>query len=68
MNNEQNSTSFKMLCRALMLMFAISSFGLLAACDNDGPAEEAGEQIDETIEEAGDTMEDAADEAEDAMD
>ncbi len=68
MNYKQNSTSFKMLCRALMLMFAFSSVGLLAACDNDGPAEEAGEQIDETMEEATDSMEDAADEAEDAMD
>lgn len=67
MNKESNSTSFMMLCRALMVMFAFSSFGLLAACDTDGPAEQAGEQIDESMDEAGDAMEDAADEAEDKM-
>jgi hypothetical protein len=32
----------------------------LAACD-DGPAEDAGEAIDETAEEAGDAAEDATD-------
>jgi len=66
--NEQKSTSFMLLCRALMIMFAFSGFGLLAACDNDGPAEEAGEQIDESMEEAGDAMEDAGDAMEDAAD
>jgi len=34
--------------------------GFLAACD-DGPAEDAGEAIDETAEEAGDAVEDATD-------
>ena len=34
--------------------------GFLAACD-DGPAEDAGEAIDETAEETGDAVEDATD-------
>lgn len=34
---------------------------LLAACDDDGPAEEMGEEIDEGAEEAGDAIEDATD-------
>lgn len=38
----------------------VSGLGLgLAACDQDGPAEEMGENIDETMEDAGDAMEDA---------
>ena len=41
--------------------------GGLAACDdNDGPAEQAGEKIDEATEEAADAVEDAADEVEDS--
>lgn len=52
---------FKLLCRALLMVFALSGFGLLAACDNQGPAEEAGEAIDDSIEDAGDAMEDATD-------
>jgi hypothetical protein len=34
--------------------------GILASCD-DGPAEDAGEAIDETADEAGDAAEDATD-------
>lgn len=33
----------------------------LSACDDDGPFEEAGEQMDETAENAGDAFEDATD-------
>ncbi|MEQ8230676.1 MAG: hypothetical protein RLW61_08355 [Gammaproteobacteria bacterium] len=32
---------------------------LLGACEQEGPMERAGEQIDETVEEAGDEIEDA---------
>jgi len=35
----------------------------ISACEDEGPAEKAGEQVDEAIEETGDTMEEAADEA-----
>lgn len=39
----------------------------MAACsDNDGPAENLGEQIDDAVNEAGDRLDDAADEVEEA--
>ncbi len=44
----------------LYLLFIVAVLGL-AACDEQGPAEEAGEQIDEAAEEAGDAFEDATD-------
>jgi len=48
------------------LLFAC---GLLAGCpDNDGPLEEAGEEIDEAADEVGDDIEDAAEEVEDEVD
>ena len=42
--------------------------GALAACDSEGPAEEAGETVDDAAEDAGDAAEDAGDAAEDAAD
>lgn len=39
----------------------------LAGCEQDGPAENAGEKIDEAVEETGDEMEEAADEMEEDM-
>lgn len=48
-----------------LLLAAIFSLPLVA-CDNDGPAEEAGEQIDEAAEEAGEAMDDAADQVEES--
>lgn len=33
----------------------------LAACDRDGPVEEAGEKVDEQVEETGDAVEDVTD-------
>ncbi len=33
----------------------------LSACDNDGPLEDAGEEIDDAVEDAGDAVEDATD-------
>jgi hypothetical protein len=53
----------------MSLMTALLLMGGVAACDdNDGPAEQAGEKIDEATEEAADAVEDAADEVEDATD
>lgn len=45
-----------MIAIALLLGASVVS---LAACEQDGPAEEAGEQVDETMDEAGDAIEDA---------
>lgn len=33
----------------------------LSACDNEGPMEEAGEEVDETVDNAGDAVEDNGD-------
>ncbi|SFK05965.1 hypothetical protein [Methylophaga sulfidovorans] len=80
MKSMSQSKSFPMICRALLIMFAFTGVGLLAACDSDdGPAEKMGEKIDNTVEDAGnaidnaaddagDAIEDSADKAEDAMD
>ena len=51
----------------LSLAVAMPLAALLAACD-DGPAENAGEAIDETAEEAGEAAEEAGEEAEEATD
>lgn len=37
----------------------------LAACDTDGPAEEAGEDLDDAVEETEDTFEEAGEEVDD---
>lgn len=57
--------------KLLNILFALLlalSVGVLAGCEDQGPAEEAGENIDEAMEEAGDEIEDAADDAEDEID
>ncbi|WP_018874001.1 hypothetical protein [Thioalkalivibrio sp. ALJ16] len=51
----------------LALMLALGG-AALAGCDNQGPAEEAGENIDEAMEDAGDAMDDASDEMEETFD
>lgn len=43
----------------------LASLGL-AGCPDDGPAEEAGETVDEAVEDAGEAVEDAVDDIEDA--
>lgn len=50
-----------------LLLTVLFSFGL-SACDRDGPAEQAGEDVDRAIENAGERMEEAGDKAEDATD
>jgi predicted small secreted protein len=41
---------------------------VVAGCNNEGPAEKAGEKIDETVQDVGEAVEDAGDEIEDAAD
>ena len=52
----------------LSLGLALSGGMLLTGCDEQGPAEEAGEEIDEAVEEAGDKVEEAADKIEEETD
>jgi len=49
----------------IMSIFIVFTL-VVTGCDNEGPAEKAGEKIDETVEEVGDTVEDAGDEIQDA--
>jgi len=51
---------------ALALVLATASFGLVA-CDDSGPAEEAGEAVDDAVEGAGEAMEDAGEAATDTL-
>lgn len=48
----------------LALIFGVASAG----CDNDGPAENLGEQVDDAVSEVQDLAEDAADEVREAAD
>lgn len=48
--------------KTLKWLFTVGFLALmLAGCEQQGPMEEAGENIDETVEEAGDKVEDATD-------
>lgn len=49
------------------LIFFLTLFAL-AACEDQGPMEEAGENIDQGVENAGDAAEDAGDDVEDTFD
>jgi hypothetical protein len=44
-----------------LLLLATGMFGLQACDTNEGPLEEAGEEIDEAAEEIGDEIDDATD-------
>lgn len=62
-----NTQSPSWFVRTLVMFLSLSGAAVLTACEEQGPAEEMGENIDESVEEAGDAMEDAADDAEEAM-
>lgn len=49
----------------LAMMLALM-LGGVAACDDQGPAEEAGENIDQAAENAGDSVEEMGEEVQDA--
>jgi hypothetical protein len=51
------------LAAALALM---AGFGV-TACEEEGPAEEAGEAVDESAEDVGEALEDTGDKVEDTM-
>lgn len=55
----------RLLTILMALALALGTTTLVTGCDNQGPAEEAGESIDEAMEDAGDSIEDAADDVED---
>ena len=49
--------------RFLILPVAIMASALAGACDQEGPAEQAGEKVDEAVQGAGDALERAGDKA-----
>lgn len=56
------TTTFATFTRTVALSAALAfSAGLLTACEEEGPAEQLGENIDNTVEKAGDKIEDATD-------
>ncbi|SHM14444.1 hypothetical protein [Vreelandella subglaciescola] len=57
-----NVTLKKLVVALGVLMMA----GGLAACDNEGPAEEAGESIDESMDNAGENLEQMGDDIQDS--
>ena len=52
------SKTGKAIATALLLSTLIIP---LAACDRDGPLENAGEEVEDAVEDAGDAIEDATD-------
>lgn len=68
MNTHVKSTSKASPALTIAALLSLMvSFGL-AGCDRDeGPVEEAAEEVENAAEEAGDAVEDAADEAEDEL-
>ena len=56
---------------AMAMLLGLMAFGVVACDNDDGPAEEAGQSVDNAMDDAGDTMEEAGediqDKAEDAQ-
>ncbi|MCB1800788.1 MAG: hypothetical protein KDI82_03775 [Gammaproteobacteria bacterium] len=50
-----------MIAKTMGMILVLSSLLLLSACEQEGPAERAGEKIDNAIESAGDKIEQAGD-------
>lgn len=53
--------------RVLAILLALGATMPLVGCEKDGPAESAGEKMDEAYENSKDSVEDAMDEAGDKM-
>lgn len=52
----------------LALLATLAFSGTMIGCQEQGPAENAGEAVDDAVDEAGDAMEDAGDSIENATD
>lgn len=53
------------LTAAGLALALVTAFGL-AGCEEEGPAEQVGEKIDESVEETGEALEETGDEIEDS--
>ena len=52
-----------LILRVLAIFLALNTGAVLTGCDSDGPAESAGERIDNAADEAGDKIEEACEDA-----
>ena len=59
---DERMTSGKSKANLSYLFAALVALPLLGACEEEGPAEKLGKQIDETVEGAADAAEEAAEE------
>lgn len=55
------------LLKSAILLLSFLSFALVS-CEKQGPAEEAGENLDEAMEEAGENLDEAGEEVSDEID
>ena len=58
--------SHKLQALLIAAVLGVSTLGLAACDSNEGPAEEAGESVDDAMDNAGDSMEDAGEDIQDA--
>lgn len=67
-NADIKNRSPKITSALFALLFALGGGAVLTGCEEEqGPAEEAGEEIDEAVEEAEEEIDEAAEEAGDAV-
>ena len=67
LDNDMKNRSPKITSALFALLFALGCGAVLTGCEQQGPAEEAGEEIDEAVEDAGEEIDEAAEEAGDAV-
>ena len=64
--SQEENMKLSMMRKLVMTLLVALMLGGVVACDDQGPAEEAGENIDEAAENAGDSMEEAGEDMQDA--
>lgn len=57
----------KSLISLLIVVLAVSLTLTITACEKKGPAEKAGEKVDQAVEKTSDTLHDAGEKIEDAV-
>lgn len=67
-NSNEPKQGTRISAALFALLFALGGGAVLTGCEEKGPAEKAGEEIDEAVEDAGDAIEDAGDNVEDDTD
>ncbi|WP_018123162.1 hypothetical protein [Desulfovibrio oxyclinae] len=58
----------KILKKFVYVLCLLAFFAVAFGCEQEGPAEKAGKQVDQAIEEAGDSIEEAGDKLEESVD